>query len=82
MHGKGKFYWPDGKKFEGEFKEDKKDGYGEIQYTDGRIYRGFWSRNKENGKGEIFDPVQNAWRKGEWLKGKLVKWLEDENTTL
>ena len=46
MHGKGVFTWKDGRKYEGEYKDDKKDGYGEFYWPDGRIYKGFW----ENGK--------------------------------
>ena len=30
MNGKGLFTWPDGRKYEGNFKNDKKDGYGII----------------------------------------------------
>jgi hypothetical protein len=28
MHGKGKFTWPDGRSYIGEYCEDKKHGYG------------------------------------------------------
>ncbi len=31
MNGKGVFIWPDGKKFNGEFLEDKKHGKGEFE---------------------------------------------------
>ena len=30
MHGKGFFLWPDGKKYSGQYYEDKKEGYGEL----------------------------------------------------
>ena len=30
MHGRGKFYWPDGKIFEGKFVKDKKEGMGTM----------------------------------------------------
>ena len=30
MHGKGFFFWPDGKKYSGQYYEDKKEGYGEL----------------------------------------------------
>lgn len=28
MHGKGVFTWKDGRKYEGEYKDDQKHGYG------------------------------------------------------
>lgn len=32
MHGKGVFSWADGKKYVGEYYEDKKEGYGELTW--------------------------------------------------
>lgn len=32
MHGKGIFSWPDGKKYIGQYLEDKKAGYGELTW--------------------------------------------------
>jgi len=40
MHGKGVFSWPDGRKYEGEYLEDKKHGYGMFRWNDGRVYEG------------------------------------------
>ncbi len=40
MHGKGKITWIDGRKYEGEYKNDKKDGYGIFEWSDGRKYVG------------------------------------------
>ena len=42
MEGKGIFKWPDGRVYEGEYKNDKKDGYGEFEWADGRKYKGYW----------------------------------------
>jgi hypothetical protein len=38
MHGKGTFSWPDGRKYEGEYINDKKHGFGTFTFKDGRIY--------------------------------------------
>jgi hypothetical protein len=42
MHGEGVFTWVDGRKYKGEYKNDKKDGYGTFEWPDGRRYEGFW----------------------------------------
>jgi len=33
MHGKGLFTWPDNRKYDGEYKEDKKEGYGIFEWV-------------------------------------------------
>ena len=40
MHGQGVYSWADGRKYEGEYKDDKKHGYGIYTYPDGRSYKG------------------------------------------
>jgi hypothetical protein len=46
MHGKGKFTWPSGKIYVGEYENDTKHGFGTLTLKDGRKYSGRW----ENGK--------------------------------
>ena len=46
VHGKGIFTWADGRKYTGEYIDDKKKGYGEFVWPDGRCYRGEWSNGK------------------------------------
>jgi hypothetical protein len=46
MHGKGTYIWPDGRKFEGEFENDKKNGFGVMEWNDGKRYVGYWHDNK------------------------------------
>lgn len=36
MHGKGVYTWPDGRKYEGDYKYDKKSGRGVYYWADGR----------------------------------------------
>ena len=40
MHGFGTFKWPDGMIYEGEYKNDMKDGIGKMTWPDGKIYYG------------------------------------------
>ena len=42
MHGFGVLAWKDGKKYEGEFINDKRDGTGTFSWQDGRQYIGEW----------------------------------------
>ena len=43
MDGDGVMTWTDGRKYTGQFYEDKKDGQGILVWADGRKYDGTWS---------------------------------------
>ena len=32
MHGKGELIWPDGRRYDGEYVDDKKQGYGIFEW--------------------------------------------------
>lgn len=40
MNGKGKFCWPDGRYYEGDYQNDLKHGYGIYQWADDKRYEG------------------------------------------
>jgi len=46
MHGQGIYKWADGRKYEGDYLNDKKHGFGIYTYPDGRSYKGNWSNGK------------------------------------
>lgn len=46
MHGYGDLEWRDGKKYEGEFVNDKREGRGTFTWADGRVYIGEWKNGK------------------------------------
>ena len=48
--GKGKFTWPDGSTYEGDF-NDAIEGFGTYIWADKRQYVGDWKNNKMHGKG-------------------------------
>ena len=49
--------YPDGRRYEGEYKDNKRDGYGIMTYQDGGFYQegsryeGEWKNDKRNGQG-------------------------------
>ncbi len=47
MHGTGVFTWPDGRKFEGEYKNDRRDGKGKLTEADGTEIIGTWKAGKQ-----------------------------------
>lgn len=42
LEGKGEFKWPDGKRYNGDYKQDIKHGYGKFEWPDGSVYEGNW----------------------------------------
>lgn len=46
MNGHGLLIWIDGKKYNGEFVNDKREGKGTFSWTDGRQYIGEWKAGK------------------------------------
>ena len=51
MHGRGIFDWPDKRRYEGEYDNDKKEGFGVYTWPDGRKYKGEWHNGKQHGDG-------------------------------
>ena len=46
MQGNGVFTWTDGRRYEGEYFEDKKHGHGIFYWPDNRNYNGSWKNGK------------------------------------
>jgi hypothetical protein len=44
--GVGIYVWNDGRKYEGQYKDDKKHGFGVYTWADGRCYEGYWFKGK------------------------------------
>ena len=76
MDGEGLFMWADGRKYNGQYKEDKKHGYGVFEWPDGRKYKGEWDNGKQHGKG-VFVNADNTEKEGIWNDGKRVKWTDE-----
>lgn len=44
-------FWPDGTKYEGQFKLDKQHGHGRKIFSNGEFYVGEFANDKANGYG-------------------------------
>ena len=74
MDGYGVYIWPDGKKYEGEFKEDKKHGKGTYTYKDGRIFEGEYKDGRQHGTGKCI--ANGQVKVGIWVNGRREKWID------
>lgn len=57
--------YPNGAKYAGEWKDDKRNGQGTMAYPNGATYVGEWKDNKYNGQGTFTSPD------GRILKGRF-----------
>lgn len=49
----GKYTWPDGHYYDGEWKLNKKHGQGIYRYVDGKLYEGLYREDKMHGYGKF-----------------------------
>lgn len=75
--GKGRMSHPspDGSKYgeewyDGEWKNDKMEGYGVYHYSNGDIYEGYWANNMHNGYGKYTFTDGNRYE-GEWKDHRM-----------
>ena len=55
-NGRGKFYYQDGGYYEGQWRNNKMDGFGKLYYEGGKIaYEGSWSQDEFNGYGKVYN---------------------------
>lgn len=72
MHGRGKFEWPDGSSYEGDYLFGKKHGNGRFVFISGNYYEGFWADGKQNGRGILFSKDSSELKNGYWKDGAYV----------
>lgn len=57
--------------YEGDFKEDKREGHGILIWPSKKVYEGQWKNNQMHGKGSLTSP--NGKRiEGQWVNNKKV----------
>ncbi|KAF4716065.1 Elongation of fatty acids protein 2, variant 2 [Perkinsus olseni] len=60
--------------YQGQYVEDRKEGYGTFEWPDGRKYAGWWLAGKRHGDGEYTTEFGQT-RKGIWENDVLVRWV-------
>jgi len=53
IHGLGKYSWPEGRDYSGQYVYDRKDGFGTFVWADGRKYEGTWRQGRQHGMGKF-----------------------------
>ena len=76
MDGYGEFYWTEGKKYCGFYKEDQREGFGLYYLLDNSFYVGFWKDGLRNGMGKYIKGKSVKY--GVWKNGKKEKWFNNE----
>jgi hypothetical protein len=54
--------------YEGEYEDDKKQGYGVFTWASGNIYKGDYKNDEREGHGEM-KWTDGSYYVGEWLRG-------------
>lgn len=67
--GKGIFRWPNGSKYDGHWRDGRRNGFGKLEASDGFFYDGSWVDNAMEGKGFARYPNGQEYD-GMWLNGK------------
>ena len=80
MHGQGVYSWPDGRKYDGEYENDQKNGKGSFYWPDGRMYCGGWRQGKQHGEATFTAPSGEK-RMGVWQEGKRIGWVNEFNSS-
>ena len=57
MHGKGTYVCKDGSKYEGNYVENRKEGFGKFTFASGNVYEGEWKDGKQDGIGKLKDKL-------------------------
>lgn len=70
--GQGVFAYPDGSKYEGQFRNGKFHGQGVFYFANGDKYEGEFAENYPDGQGTRFYASDSHQETGEWKQGEFV----------
>ena len=77
MDGEGLYTWADGRRYQGQYVQDKKHGRGKYTWANGRSYDGEWKDGKQHGEGSYYNPEADVTKRGIWENGKRLQWLAE-----
>lgn len=63
--------YPDGSRYEGDWRHDLKQGFGAYYYPNGDIYEGAWFKGKRHGMGTYFFAEYQVKFMGTWMEGVI-----------
>ena len=58
--------------YEGEWVNDKHEGYGKFIYANGEYYIGEWKNALKHGKGTMYYSNKNIKYEGDWINNEFV----------
>ena len=70
MHGSGKYKWPDGGEYIGEYSNNIKEGKGNFKWANGKIFDGPFKNGRPHGFGKL--TINDGVFDVEFKEGKLV----------
>lgn len=70
-HGRGKFTYPDGSTYCGDWKHNMKHGFGKYLYENGDVYEGTWKNDVKHGVGTYKYKETDITTKATWIEGQL-----------
>ena len=78
-HGHGTYYYGNGNKYVGQWKDGVQHGKGTYTYLDGSKYVGEWKDGKMHGQGTLSYPDNGGEYIGQWKNGKYQKKIMKNN---
>ncbi len=72
VNGQGVFAYPEGSRYEGQFRNRLPDGYGSFYYANGNQYSGSFRRGNRHGRGTLVRTDGTA-LSGEWRFGEFIE---------
>mmetsp|Transcript_33698 Transcript_33698/g.53863 ORF Transcript_33698/g.53863 Transcript_33698/m.53863 type:complete len:120 (+) Transcript_33698:523-882(+) len=69
IHGYACYTWADGRRYRGQYVEDRKEGYGVYKWPDGTKYEGYFSQGRQHGRGK-YTYIKGEYIEGIWKRGK------------
>jgi hypothetical protein len=73
QHGRGKFAFPHGDRYEGDFVDGRTSGLGTYTWAVGNVYEGEWADGQRSGLGVQWAKEGRMSECGRWANSRLVE---------